>query len=58
MILPALLGIFRLKEQIGARYDSRAIRRSQPFADAGLEVMSPLIRRVDCAKPRAQRQFR
>src|SRR5579872_5061045 len=58
MILPALVSEFGLQKEIRARHHARTIGSSEPFADSGLEVMPPLVGRVDRPKPRAQREFR
>ena len=58
MVLPALVGEFRLQEKIGARNYSRAISGGESFADSGFEVMPPLVGSVDGAKPRAEGEFR
>ena len=57
MILPALVCVLRLKEQVGARYDSGAIYSSEPFPDSSFEVVPPLIGRIDAAEARAQREL-
>jgi len=45
------VGELRLQEKIRARHDARAVGGGQPLADAGLEVVPPLIRGVDARKP-------
>ena len=58
MVLPALVGEFRLQEKLLARHYSGAIGCGEPLADSGFEVMPPLVGRVDGPKPHAQGEFR
>src|ERR671926_826250 len=57
MILPPLIGIFRLQEQIRAFDDTSAIGRSQAFSHARFEIMPPLVGSINPAESRAQSQF-
>src|SRR3954467_9575244 len=57
MILTRLISELGLEEKLGTRDDAGAVSRSQRFTDSHLEVVPPLIRRVDAAKSGAQRKF-
>ena len=57
VILPAPIGVLRLQKQIGARHHSRAVDRRQSLANSGFVVMPPLVRCIDAAESRANRQF-
>ena len=57
MILPAAVREFRLQKKIGPYNDARPIRRCQPFPDTRFEVMTPLVRGINPAKPRSEREF-
>src|SRR2546425_34597 len=51
------VGELRLEEQLLARHDACAVRGGEALADAGLEVVAPLVRGVDAAKARSQREL-
>ena len=57
VVLAALIGELRLQEQIRARDDARAVGGGEPLTDAGFEVVAPLVRGVDTAEARAQREL-
>jgi len=52
-----LISEFCLQKEIGSRYRARAISGGQPLAYSGLEVMPPLVRRVDAAKAHPQSEL-
>ena len=58
MILPALVGEFRLQEEIIARDDAGAIGCGKSLSDSGFEVVPALVGGVDGAKARADCEFR
>ena len=53
MILPALIGVFRLKKQVRALHDSAAVSCGEPLTNTRLQIMTPLISCIDPPKPRA-----
>jgi len=57
VILPGQIRELRLQEEIVTRDHARAIRRGQALPHAGLDVMAPLVGRVDTAKARAHGQL-
>src|SRR5262249_9463324 len=52
-----LKGELRLQEEIAPLDDSIANRRRDPAADGGLEVVSPLVGRVDAAEAGGDRRL-
>ncbi len=51
MVLSALVSKFRLQKNIGARYYSRVISRSQPLPNSRLEIVPSLVCRIDSPEP-------
>jgi len=58
MILSTLISEFGLQKKIRPRHRPRSIRRSQSLSNSDLEIMLPLIGRIDATKPGAHSQFR
>ena len=58
MVLPALVSEFGLQENVGPRYQTRLISCCQALADPSLEIVPPLIGRINASKTRAECEFR
>jgi len=57
VILTVLVGELGLEKQLSARHHACAIAGSQRLPDAALEVVPPLIGRIDAPEARAERQL-
>src|SRR5437016_14013659 len=55
VVLAALIGEFRLEEQVRPGEDARAIRGGERLTDTRLEVVPPLSRGIDPAEARPER---
>jgi hypothetical protein len=50
VVLTSFVGVLRLKEEIGARHDPRAIRCGETLTDARFEVVPSLVGSIDAAE--------